>query len=160
MQADVVIMAEDFHRLTLTRFRIEDRTDAGRGIVLACEDESGVMEALHNELVSHVSRSAVSSSFLARRAHIQAGAGRGSRRSLMIDRYGSPDVLGGFDLHFPLCTHPPRDPSARSLLIEQLMDAFRVGSPNGHLDVEQIHLLVRGRDEPHWQVSRTWHLGH
>jgi hypothetical protein len=158
--AGLTVMADEFHRLTLTHLRIEDRSDGGGGIVLACDDESGVVEALHNELVAEVNRSATSSDFLAKRVRVDAGTGLIPRRSsLMIGRYATPCVFKKYDLCFPLCALPPRDRSARAQLVQLLEGALRAMAPSDHLDAEQVHLLVKRRTDSHWKVDRSFHLG-
>jgi hypothetical protein len=154
---EVRMLVQDLAPFTLSGLRIEDRYDTRGDIVLRCEDESGVAEALHGELVVAANRRAISSSYLAEHHGTPRAKGRAD---LMIRRYGTPEVLGQFELAFKLCADPPRNAKAREAIVRQLETAYQVARLSTALNhVDQVHLFVQRMDPPHWRLEQSFHLG-
>jgi hypothetical protein len=157
--AELSILAEDFPRFALVNLRVEDRSHTLGEVVLRCDDDSGVAEALHGELISRVYRRAVSSSYVGGRGlRLPIVGPVSSRSSLMIRRYGTPYVLRRWDLRFSLCAAPPADPDARKMLVELLQDAILEHIPAKPVDVEWIYLLVRAQGDSHWRIRNAYRL--
>ena len=64
VMAEVRMLSESFPSFTLKNFRIPDLFKSNNEIVLQCDDDYGITESLHHELVSRVYRTAISSTYL------------------------------------------------------------------------------------------------
>jgi hypothetical protein len=158
--AELTVLSDELPRFELVNARIEDRSRSVGDIVVRCDDHSGVAEAIHAELVPRFCRRAVTSDYLSGRSRRQLTADAfAERNSLMIRRYGSPNVLNQFDVHFPICCDPPADALARKALTEGLAEACRDRVRSESLFVDRIHLLVRRPGAPNWQVLKVCGLG-
>jgi hypothetical protein len=153
--ATLTLVAADLPRFHLTNWRIEDRWRTTGEIVLSCQDDSGVAEALHSELAPRVYRRALT--VLPPGGRPATGGRFAARDSLMIRRYGSPDVLSRFDVHFPICVDPPMDSVARRGLVEHLANAFREVGMDSVL-IDRVHVIVKESAAPNWEVRATCDL--
>jgi hypothetical protein len=157
--AELTILSGELPRFSLVHPRIEDRSQSRGDIAIRCDDPSGVAEALHSELVSRVYRRAVTSAYQAGRGLTRRMSGPvAGRDDLMVRRYGSPNVLNRFEVHFPLCCEPPVDPVARRALVERLDRTLRDRVPAEPVIIDRIHLLVRRPADAHWQILKVYRL--
>jgi len=158
--AELTVLSGELPRFELVNARIEDRSRRVGDIVVRCDDHSGVAEAIHAELVPRFCRRAVTSDYLSGRSRRQLTTGAfAERNGLMTRRYGSPNVLNQFEVHFPVCCEPPVDALARKALTEGLAEVCRDRVRSESLFVDRIHLLVRRPGAPSWQVLKVCGLG-
>lgn len=156
--AELALLTTDLPRFHLTKWRIEDRWYTTGEIVLSCQDDSGVVEAIHGELIPRIARGAL--------APLDQGLWRGesagdrfaSRNDLMNRRYGSPNVLSRFDVHFPLCVEPPMAASVRRVLVEHLANVYRQQVTAESVRIDRIHVLVKKPTAPKWEVLTACEL--
>ncbi|MGB9591952.1 MAG: DUF1045 domain-containing protein, partial [Candidatus Kryptoniota bacterium] len=158
IKAELRILAEDFSPFKLTNFIVVDRFQDVGDIVLLCDDQSGVTEALHHELLARMHTMAVSSNYLLGRTRKKPPSPP-ARAGLMMNRYGSPYVIKRFEPHFTLCGAPPADPTVRKEVVDRLQRAFSetVGSET-EIDVDEICLLVKRNGEKYWKVAEKYKL--
>ena len=159
VKAELRMLADEFHPFTLSNFRIVDRFQEVGDIVLLCEDESGVTEALHHELLARMHSIAISSNYLlgrTRKKHPEPV----ERARLMTNRYGSPYVLKKFEPHFTLCAAPPTDSAIRSEIVNKLQFAFEeaITDKAQIVEVDEICLLTRRNGERYWRIVAKYPL--
>ena len=157
IKAELSILVEDLPAFTLSNLQIKDRTDEGDMVVL-CDDQSGVTEVLHHELVSRFYRLAISSTYVARTTTKRIPSNNQKRSELMISRYGAPYIFNEFNLHFTLCSSPPTDSDTRNKLFDDLENEFKEKVKTDKLLVDKIHLLLKNKEDNRWKIEKTYQL--
>ena len=156
VEAEVRTLAKEFPSFVLSGLRVVDGIDERGDVVLVCDDESGITEALHHEMVSRVYPMAISSYY------ISGGAGEairnvGSRDGLMMRRYGAPFILNRFIPHFTLLADPPSRSDELSSIVSLLAATLKQNS------IEQVHinelaLVTRNSGESCWRLRERFPL--
>jgi hypothetical protein len=158
VEAELKFLAEEFAPFRLEKMRvIETFRDSG-DIVLACEDESGTLEALHHELVMRMYRTSISSTYLARRTKKQVPPTKQRRSRLMLERYGMPHVLNGYKPHFTVCSNAPADPKEKARILSLIEDSahkFRALDP---IEISEICLVTKTSRDPRWKIAKVFSL--
>ena len=158
IKAELKMLAEKIPPFTLQELKIVDRYDKEGDIVIHCEDKTGVSEAIHSELIHCFYRSAISSTYRAEQTEKLSMVKNSERAKFMINKYGSPYILREFNLHFTLCTSPPRDSSARSELVSELKKKFDDEVSSYQVEINKIHLLLKRKDDERWKIEGTYTL--
>ncbi|ELS01723.1 Protein of unknown function (DUF1045) [Xenococcus sp. PCC 7305] len=158
IKAELSILVKDFPIFKLSKLQIVDRTDEEGDIVVSCEDESGVTEALHHELVSRFYRLAISSTYVAGTTKKRTPPKDKKRSELMINRYGAPYILKEFNLHFTLCSAPPANSITRNQLLQNLNNLFEEKVHTNQIQVGKICLLERDDQENRWKITEEYQL--
>src|SRR5262245_58640719 len=96
------MLAENFPSFRLSNFRVADTLPGEQSVVVLCDDQSSVTEAIHYELVSRVYSMAISSKYLTGRTKKQLRSTEWQRNNLMLQHYGSPNILARLTPHFTL----------------------------------------------------------
>lgn len=157
IKSELRILVEEFRPFILSNFRIVDRFEDVGDIVMLCDDDSGVTEALHHELVARVYSSAISSNYLVGRTRKKYPK-PARRAKLMMRRYGSPYILKNFDLHFTLCAAPPTDSMERNELMKKLDLAFEDTVTDELVEVNEVCLLTKRKGERYWKIAAKYPL--
>ncbi|MFX0199465.1 MAG: DUF1045 domain-containing protein [Candidatus Hodarchaeota archaeon] len=158
VMAELRMLAEDFPAFTLSNFRITDNFHSEQELVILCDDESGVSEALHHELVSRVYSVAISSIYLAGKTRKKIVSTSYDRANLMMKRYGSPYILEEFKLHFTLCAAAPTDADLRKDILKRLRSAYNKKVGNKDLQVDEICLLIKSDSDETWRIHASYLL--
>ena len=124
---------------------------------MLCDDDSGVTEALHHELVARVYPGAISSNYLVGRTRKKYPEPV-RRAKLMMRRYGSPYILKTFDLHFTLCAAPPTGSTERNELMKKLQLAFEDTVTDELVEVNEVCFLTRRKGERYWRIAAKYPL--
>lgn len=152
IEAEVRMLSKEFPPFDLTNFRIVERANEG-DIVVLCEDETGITEALHCELISRVYRTAISSPYLTGRTKRKVGSKYPLRSNLFVGRYGVPYILKEFNLHFSLCSPAPDNPRLRGEIVE-ILQKFFINEVNAdRIHFNKLYLLIKRHGDEVWTIS-------
>ena len=159
VEAELKFLCQDFMAFTLDELRlVENFRDSG-DVVLTCEDESGVLEALHCELVNRVYKLAISSNFLTQRTGKQLPSKGATRARLMVEHYGSPYILNAYKPHFTLCSNSPRGDLERQRVLALLKESAERNGVLEPLEVSEICLVTKRNGEKRWKMAKRFSLG-
>jgi hypothetical protein len=157
VRAELRWLAEKFSPVSLTSIYVDENIQDPTAAVLRASDNSGTLEALHHELVSRVYSIAISSGFRAGRPgkrYPQLDA----RARLMVQRYGAPNILDAFTLHFPLCSAMPTESETRRRVMEDLKSAM-AQAVTENCELSRIVLAIRDSIDDRWRVLDHFRLG-
>ncbi len=157
LEAEVRMLSNDFPPFDITKFKVVERTNEG-DIVVLCEDETGITEVLHCELVNRAYRTAISSPYLTRKTNRKIGSKYPLRSNLLIGRYGSPYILKEFNLHFSLCSPAPNDLALRKEFVKKLQKALSDEMKVDRININELCVLTKGNDDERWTISSRYPL--
>jgi hypothetical protein len=152
IRAELEFVAEDFPAFDLSNLRVADTLPNEESIIVLCDDATGVAEAIHHELVSRVYSTCISSQYLTGRIKKKLREPKAARDRLMLDRYGSPNILRQLVLHFTLLSSPPHDPAERGELIVRIQSELEHRVPSGRVEINELCLMVRRNGDTHWTI--------
>jgi hypothetical protein len=127
-------------------------------VSLTLENENGVLEYLHHELVSCCYRTAAGSNYDLGLVSTDRG-GASERTRLMIQHYHAPYVLSSFRPHFTLLTNLPAEDAGRRKLLEQLRQMYEERVPEQEIELHELYLMRRPQPNRPWQVARELVIG-
>jgi hypothetical protein len=158
VEAELKFLSEEFAPFIINGLRFDENFRESNDIVLIGVDESGTVEALHHELVQRMYKLAISSTFRARKTEKKISPTKSNRGQLMIDRYGAPNILKEHRLHFTLCSLTPVDSNERIRIKEQLLHAAKSWQALEPIEIDEICLVTKERQDEHWKVRKTFAL--
>jgi hypothetical protein len=127
-------------------------------VSLVCENESGLLEYLHHELVARCYRTAAGSNYDL--GLVSADRGGGSERTRwMIQHYHAPYILGKFQPHFTLLTALPAEASERRKTLDQLGQMYEERVPDEEIELRELYLMRRPQMNRPWQIARELTFG-
>ncbi len=157
IKAELRVLSEEFRPFRIKDFKVVDRYENVGDIVILCDEENGVTEALHHELVSRIYPLAVSSNYLLDKTRKKYP--EPSRRSnLMTRRYGSPYILKLFNLHFTLFSDPPEDKDDREKLVRNIQSTFNKKVKSKYVEIDEICLLIKRKNDKNWRIAEKFSL--
>ncbi|MGA4994386.1 DUF1045 domain-containing protein [Nonomuraea bangladeshensis] len=156
VRAEVNFLAQEFQPFHLRGMELDISEHDPRALVIRAEDTSGVVEAIHHELVHRVYRIAVSSTYLAGRTR-KALPANDSRSQLMLNRYGSPFILNNFRLHFTVCGSLPDPEAEREAAVDALRQQFDKVVDKS-VEVDKLVLVVKRPGEERWTIEGSFPL--
>lgn len=157
IDAEIRMLSNEFPPFDLTNFKIVERVNE-EDIVILCEDETGITEALHCELVNRAYRIAISSPFITGKTKRSIGSKYPRRSTLFIGRYGSPYIIKEFNLHFSLCSPAPDNPALRKEIIKQLKNSFANVMKKDRINFDELYLLTKRDGDEKWSITSRYTL--
>lgn len=156
IRAELRFLAADFRPFVLEGLHVLQSPHDPRAVIILAEERSGSAEAIHHELVARVYSTAISSNY--RSGRTGKAIPRDDRRTqLMLDKYGSPFILGSFKIHLTLCSETPDDQNLRSELIRRL-DASVQALPEKATEIGDLALVVKRPGEEYWTIEESFPL--
>ena len=156
IEAELRILARDFQPFALSRFQVNDGLDERGDIVLTCEDQSGITEAMHHELIFRIYRLAISSNYLSGGARTKL-LSQSQRDALMLRNYGAPFILRRFKLHFTLLSNSPKEPTYRTKVIEDInkaLDCLKLDQ----IVIDEIVLVTKNMASQNYEIRERFPL--
>jgi hypothetical protein len=140
------------------RLQLKEGFPNKSSVSLLCQNDNGVLEYLHHELVTRCYRTAAGSNYDLGQVSADRG-GTSERTRLMIQHYHAPYVLGRFQPHFTLLTALPAEEHEREKVLEQLCQAYEEQVPAGEIELCELYLMRRPQMNRPWQIARELAFG-
>jgi hypothetical protein len=145
LQKEIECLASELRPFKLTFFLRAGFPNA-HSVALMCEEQSGVLETLHHELVGRVYADAAASEYSLGRAKMDRGTN--------ADR----NILNEYRPHFTLLT--ALEGKASSRIVGEVEEAFRTSvSEPWTADIASICLMARPERTQPWQIAREIPFG-
>ena len=145
---DLEFIIKDFHPFSL-RFEMQERFPNKNSISLVCYDESGILEAMHCELVFRCYRQAVGSNYSLGRTSIHPDLNR-PRDKLMTQRYHAPYILQMFKPHFTLLANVPTNKMEEVAL--EVKELYHQEVKEQQIDIKYIAVMDKPQQDLPWKI--------
>jgi hypothetical protein len=148
-------LANEFQPFTLN-LSLEKNFPNEKGIALICQDPTGLLEALHHELVARVYKKAVASNYNFDPTLADRDMDK-ERTKLMIKRYHAPYILQRFKPHFSLLSNVPLD--KKDQLYLEIKKLYEKRILDSSVDIGKIAIMHKPDPKGHWQILQEYSLG-
>jgi hypothetical protein len=144
-------LAKEFDPFDLEDLQVQAGFPDGNSISILATDPSGILEALHCELVPLIYRRAMASNYTSGKAALIRDKDL-RRAELMTKRFKCPYIFKHFQPHFTLLNNVlPKD---QETVVHQMRIEFEKSVRQRHVRVEKLAIMGKAEQDSCWHIVR------